>query len=80
MQEAGINMLGKLAEKFQVASDGTLQLHLQRTEPFFPSLLNKYGELDSAACVSRMKKSTTRSKISRSFSFSIKNVISCLCP
>ncbi|RUS85183.1 hypothetical protein EGW08_007087, partial [Elysia chlorotica] len=46
-QEAGNTMLGKLAEKFQVASDGTLQLHLERTEPFFQSLLNKDGELDS---------------------------------
>lgn len=46
-QEAGITMLGKLAEKFQVASDGTLQLHLERTEPYFQSLLNKDGELDS---------------------------------
>ncbi|GFS27699.1 retinoblastoma-associated protein [Elysia marginata] len=55
-QEAGITMLGKLAEKFQVASDGTLQLHLQRTEPFFQSLLNKDGELDSDSLCEQYEK------------------------
>ncbi|GFN93077.1 retinoblastoma-associated protein [Plakobranchus ocellatus] len=46
-QEAGRTMLEQLAQDFQVASDGTLQLHLERTEPFFQKLLNNDGQLDS---------------------------------
>ncbi|BFZ00260.1 hypothetical protein BsWGS_03299 [Bradybaena similaris] len=51
-----VPMLEKLTEEFGVAADESLQLHLNSTENYFQTLLNKDGELDSESLCNEYRK------------------------